>query len=61
LEERRRAMPKTEDETVKTTIRVRRALWKAVRIRAVEEDLTAEALVVKALEAYLGGKKRGTR
>lgn len=54
-------MPKTEDETVKTTIRVRRALWKAVRIRAVEEDLTAEALVVKALEAYLGGKKRGTR
>ncbi len=51
-------MPLTKEpgDTVKTTIRVPRALWKALRIRAVEDETSAEALVVKALEAYLSKK-----
>lgn len=47
-------MPKTEEtELAKTTVRMPRALWKRLRHRAVEDDCSAEALVVKALAAFL--------
>ena len=50
---------KEKEEIIKTTIRLPRPLWKALRFRAVEEDTTGEALVIKALEAYL--RKGGSR
>lgn len=44
--------PKAE-EIIKTTIRVPKQLWDKVRIRAIEQNTSAEALVVKALGELL--------
>ena len=49
-------MAKPKEEIVKTTIRVPKPLWDRARIRAIEENISAEALVVAALENYLSRK-----
>lgn len=41
------------DEIIKTTIRVPKTLWDRVRIRAIEDGSSAEAIVVKALGEHL--------
>jgi predicted DNA binding CopG/RHH family protein len=41
-----------------TTIRLAEALLKRVKIRAVEEGLTFQALLTQALEDYLKGHKK---
>lgn len=47
---------------VKTTMVLPRELWKAAKIRAVEEDADLNAVVIAALERYLGtGRKEGGR
>ena len=48
---------KEKQPIVKTTIRVPKPLWDSVRIAAVKESTTAEALVIKALTQYLKGGK----
>jgi hypothetical protein len=49
-------MKKTGPKTIiKTTVRIPKHLWANVRIRAISEGSTAEALVVAALTAYLKG------
>lgn len=48
-------------EIVKTTIRLDGALWRRCRIRALEEGLSVQALVVRALEAYLRAKQPGRK
>ena len=53
-------MPKTDD-IVKTTIRLPRALWNELRHRAIDEDVSSETLVAKAIEAYLARKKGGQK
>jgi len=45
-------------DTVKTTVRIRRELWKAVMHRSIDEDLSLQDIIELALEAYL---KRGER
>jgi len=50
-------MPKPKDEIVKTTIRVPKPLWDKVRIRGIEQSVSAESLVVLALERMLKGGK----
>ena len=41
-------------ETVKrTSVLIRQSLWKAAKLRAVEEDRTLVDLLVEALEDYL--------
>ena len=50
-------MKKPTDEIIKTTIRVPKQLWDKVRIRAIEQGTSAEAIVVKSLGEYL--KKGG--
>ena len=58
-------MKKTQaaDEVVKTTIRMPRAVWHAARVRALDEQIDFQDLVVAALEAYLKKplRKRGGR
>lgn len=44
-------------EEIKTTIRLPRALWNQVRILAVKNGTTAEALVEKGLRLVLKGGK----
>jgi hypothetical protein len=53
-------MPKaTDEEIVRTTIRVPRSLWDAVRHRAIDDNSDAQELVIRALQQYL--KQKGGR
>jgi hypothetical protein len=49
--------PKAAD-VVKTTIRIRRDLWTAALHRGIDEDLSQQEIIERALEAYL---KKGAR
>lgn len=51
-------MGKSKEEIIKTTIRVPKPLWDKVRIRGIEQGMSAEAIVVTALGEFLkkGGK-----
>lgn len=48
---------KAKTEVIKTTIRVPKQLWQRVQHHAIDESVSAESIVVKALESYL--KKGG--
>jgi len=43
---------------VTATVRLEASLWRAIRIRAIEKDITTSAVVTDALRAYLAGAKR---
>ncbi|HEY3627374.1 MAG TPA: hypothetical protein VGL00_13860 [Terracidiphilus sp.] len=45
-----------QPEIVKTTIRVRRELWNAVMHRSIDENLSLQAIVERALENDLKAK-----
>jgi hypothetical protein len=49
----------TDEEIVRTTIRVPRSLWDAVRHRAIDDNSDAQELVIRALQRYL--KQKGGR
>jgi hypothetical protein len=55
----KRQMKEPGPDIVKTTIRVRRELWNAVLHRSIDDDLSSQEIVERALEAYL--KKGGAR
>lgn len=53
-----------EAKTVKTTVRIPEDLWKAARVRAIEDRADFQDIVIRALAAYLktspprrGGKR----
>ena len=48
-----------EEETVKTSLRLPDDLWKAARIKAIEQGLDAQDIVAEALRQYL--RKGGAR
>lgn len=49
-----RSRPKAEPaEIVKTTIRVRRELWNAVLHRSIDENISSQQIVERALEINL--------
>ena len=41
------------EKTVKTTLRIDAAVWLKARHRALDEDVSVQDLVQRALEAYL--------
>ncbi len=45
----------------KTSLNLPADLWKKVRIRALEEDRSAQEVVVQMLEEYLRRPKKGGR
>jgi len=45
-------------ETVKTTMVLPKGLWKAAKIRAVEEDADLNGVVIAALAAYVKVKPK---
>jgi hypothetical protein len=49
----------SDEEIVRTTIRVPRSLWDAVRHRAIDDNSDAQELVIRALQQYL--KQKGGR
>jgi len=52
-------VPEAKDGHVKTTVLLPEALWRAAKIRAVEERRDLRGLIVVALEAYLAKSKGG--
>jgi hypothetical protein len=54
--QRKEKEPDTDTDVVKTTIRVRRDLWKAVMHRSIDEERSLQDILELALEQYL---KRG--
>ena len=52
---------KEHEQSIKTTIDLPQALWRAAKIRAVDERVDLRVIVIKALEAYLKLKAKGTR
>lgn len=53
----RKPPPKVADQ-VKTTMVLPKELWKAAKIRAVEEDADLNGVVIAALEAYVKVRAR---
>ncbi len=48
-----------DDEGVKrTSLDLPVSLWKRVKVRAVEENMDFRALVIRALEQYLGARPK---
>jgi len=49
------AMPKDEErpETIKTSVKLPRTLWKRARMQAIEDDTELQVIITKALEDYL--------
>ena len=45
----------------KTSLNLPAELWKKVRIRALEEDRSAQEIVIEMLEEYLRRSKKGGR
>jgi hypothetical protein len=48
-----RTMPEKRKPTVKTTVDLPEPLWRAVKIRALDERTDLRSVVIAALEAYL--------
>jgi len=49
---------KPEARMVKTTVELPEKLWRAAKIRAMDERTDFRSVLVAALEAYLKGRKR---
>ncbi len=54
-----RGHKRTEKAIVKTTVELERSLWRAVKVRAVDEGTDLRGIIVLALQQYLG--KKGAR
>jgi len=52
---------KASGETVKTTVDLPLALWRAAKVRAMDERTDLRQIVIAALAAYLKSPKGGTR
>ncbi len=48
---------KPKVEMVKTSLRLPRDVWRAARLKALDERMDFQDLVAKALEAYCGNEK----
>jgi hypothetical protein len=51
------AVKRTDSDTVKTTVELPGELWRAAKIRAMDERSDLRSVLIRALEEYLG---RGT-
>ena len=45
---------KLDGETVKTSLKLPRELWKRAHVRAMDDGTDLQTIVARALEAYLG-------
>ena len=48
------AVKRTDSDTVKTTVELPGELWRAAKIRAMDERSDLRSVLIRALEAYLG-------
>jgi len=52
---------KATGETVKTTVDLPIRLWRAAKVRAMDERTDLRHVLIAALEAFLKTKKEGSR
>lgn len=50
----------TDGETVKTTVQLPAELWRAAKVRAMDDRTDLRSVIIAALEGYLKGKRRET-
>ena len=50
------AAKRTDGDTVKTTVELPGELWRAAKIRAMDERADLRTVLIRALERYLGGE-----
>jgi hypothetical protein len=48
------AVKRTDGDTVKTTVQLPGELWRAAKIRAMDERTDLRSVLIRALEEYLG-------
>jgi len=53
-----RKQTKQSGDTVKTTIRIRRELWKKIMHRSIDEERSLQSILEIALETYLKSEGR---
>jgi len=51
-------MKRKKERTVKTTVDLPEAVWRAAKIRAMDERKDLRSVIIAALEAYLKAKPR---
>jgi len=51
------AAKRTDSDTVKTTVELPGELWRAAKIRAMDERADLRTVLIRALEDYLRGSK----
>jgi hypothetical protein len=49
-------MVKKKSDDVRTTVILSRTIWRAARIKAMDDDMDLSTVVSRALERYLGVK-----
>jgi hypothetical protein len=54
------AAKRADSDTVKTTVELPGELWRAAKIRAMDERADLRTILIRALEAYLGNRDAGT-
>ena len=50
------AVKRTDSDTVKTTVELPGELWRAAKIRAMDERSDLRTVLIRALEQYLGNQ-----
>jgi hypothetical protein len=53
--------PSQMSETVKTSVKLPKELWREASIRAIDENRDLQDVIASALELYLKTHKRGAR
>jgi hypothetical protein len=51
---------KPDADVVRTTVELPPALWRAAKVRAMDERTDLRAVIIAALRAYLRGSTEGT-
>jgi len=51
------AAKRTDGDTVKTTVELPGELWRAAKIRAMDERADLRTVLIRALESYLRGSE----
>ena len=51
--------PEVKPQLMQTGLRLPPDVWKRIKVAARERDTSTSAIVVSAVEKYLGGKRRG--
>ena len=61
MSKKRRKTKPDREESVKTSVKLPRKLWREAHIRALDERTELQIIIARALAAYLNKRKEGER